>query len=199
MIRRLGSTVACRRLYRGLYSVFGALSLLLALSITPVAYSPESIKPKHRENNVHPLVLLPVQILSPAFAQRLSPADLADQIYARLPYLPLENDYVDDEMGDIDPGNTLLSRFIRYHLYVARRSPDYRLDWKITLADYLGLNDWIREEEYPGSSDLTLNPKDGDVEAIQSLSRAERDALVSELVALFEEQGDRIPSYGFGY
>jgi hypothetical protein len=102
-------------------------------------------------------------------------------------------------MGEVDPDNTLLGRFIRYHLYVARRSPNYRLDWKITLADYLGVNDWMRDEEYPGSSDLTLNPKDGDIDAIRSLNRTERDALVEELVSFFEEQGDRIPSYGFGY
>lgn len=181
----------------GLYSVLGSLGLFLALSVAPMVHFPGEMKgvPSLLWANLW----ANMEITSPAFAQRLSAADVADQIYGQLPDLPLENDYVDHEMGDVDPDNTLLSRFIRYHLYVARRSPNYRLDWKITLADYLGVNDWMRDEEYPGSSDLTLNPKDGDIEAIRSLNRAERDALVQELVSFFEEQGDRIPSYGFGY
>lgn len=187
---------------RGLYGAFGALGLLLAWSVAPVPYSPEggefeTMGGIHSRLFAH--TFAHIEVMPPAFAQRLSAADVANQLYARLPDLPLENDYVNDEMGEVDPDNTLLSRFIRYHLYVARRSPNYRLDWKITLADYLGVNDWMRDEEYPGSSDLTLNPKDGDIDAIRSLNRTERDALVEELVSFFEEQGDRIPSYGFGY
>ena len=133
--------------------------------------------------------------MKPASAQRLSVSDIAQQVYASFPLLPLENDYIDRETGEVDVDNTLVSRFIRYHLYVARRQPIYRLDWKISLADYLGVNDWIREEQYPGASDLRTNPINMDLDAMRQLNRAERDALVEELVAVFSSQGDRLPTY----
>lgn len=179
------------------YSVLGALTLFLVISSAPVDLTPQPTRAMQRHVLGHGA--LQAVLTPPAFAQRLSAADFATHVYTRMPSLPLENEYVDEEAGGVDPDNTLLSRLIRYHLYVARRSPNYRLDWKITLADYLGVNDWIRDEEYPSSSDLTVNPKDGDIEAIRALNRAERDALVQELVTIFAEQGDRLPTYGQGY
>ena len=67
----------------------------------------------------------------------------AQQIYAQLPDLPLENQYIDQETGDRDEANTLVRRLIVYHLLVKGRPPFYRLDWKLTLADYLGANELI--------------------------------------------------------
>jgi hypothetical protein len=121
----------------------------------------------------------------PAHAQRLNPRNAAQQIYAQMPELPLEDHYERVETGEVDSDNTLLSRFIRYHLYVQGRSPLYRLDWKITLADYLGVNEWMRAEQYPSASDLAVNPRDADIAAIQQLNRAQRDALVQALVDLY--------------
>lgn len=64
----------------------------------------------------------------------------------------------------------------------------YRFDWKISLADYLGLNDFLRGETYPGRSYLTVNPMEGDIAAIRQLNRQQRDALVSTLATFYAQQ-----------
>ena len=172
-----------------LISAFVAIGISLALLLAP------SQPVKHtRGSGFLDQIRQSLQIEA-ASAQRLSVSDIAQQVYASFPQFPLENNYVDSETGEVDVDNTLLSRFIRYHLYVARRQPVYRLDWKISFADYLGVNEWIREEQYPGASDLRTNPRDGDLDAIRQLNRVERDALVEELVAIFSTQSDRLPGY----
>jgi hypothetical protein len=107
------------------------------------------------------------------------------QIYQHLPDLPLENQYVNKESGKVDPDNTLIGRLIRYHVYVKGRPPFYRLDWKMTLADYLEINEVMDEAIYPSSDTLRKNPTAGDVAAIKKLNRAQRDALVQALVDAF--------------
>jgi hypothetical protein len=116
-----------------------------------------------------------------AFAQQPSTADTRDAgkpVYKQLPNLPLENKYV-------SPDNTLVNRLIQYHFYVKGRAPNYRLDWKITLADYLGVNELIQEATYPGANTLRQNPLEGDRAAINRLNRQQRDALVQTLVNVF--------------
>lgn len=107
------------------------------------------------------------------------------QVYQLIPELPLENHYVNARTGEPSPNNTLVSRLIRYHLYTKSRPPNYRLDWKLTMADYLGANDWIRAELYPGGDTLTVNPIEGDLAVIRSLTRSQRDALVNAMVTIF--------------
>ena len=121
----------------------------------------------------------------PAFAQSVSPRDVWRQVYKQLPDLPLENQYVDKETGKVDSENTLANRLIGYHIYVKGRAPNYRLDWKLTLADYLGANELILEEVYPGFENLRSNPLIGDRTTIERLSRQQRDALVQTLVNIF--------------
>lgn len=129
----------------------------------------------------------------PAIAQQI-PGGLPgatepwQQVYQLIPELPLENHYVNARTGDPSPNNTLVSRLIRYHLYTKSRPPNYRLDWKLTMADYLGENDWVRAELYPGGDTLTVNPMEGDVAVIRSLNRAQRDALVNALVTIFSSE-----------
>ncbi len=136
------------------------------------------------------LVVLAVTQLSlfnpqTAFAQSASPRDIWRQVYEQLPNLPLENKYVNKETGKVDAENTLVNRLIGYHVYVKGRTPNYRLDWKLTLADYLGANELIQEDVYPGNETLRENPIAGDRAVIESLNRQQRDALVQTLVNIF--------------
>ena len=116
---------------------------------------------------------------------KVRPSDVAPQVYKQLPNLPLENRYINQETGKVDSENTLLNRLIRYHIYVKGRPPIYRLDWKLTLADYLGANEFMQESRYPGSDILRGNPIEGDRAVISRLNRNQRDALVQVLVSIF--------------
>jgi hypothetical protein len=102
-----------------------------------------------------------------------------------LPDLPKENDYVSQRTGEVVSSSTLVGRLIRYHRYVKQRPVQYRLDWKLTIADYLQANETMFATNYPGNSTFKNNPLEGDREAIASLSREQRNALVNTLVKLF--------------
>lgn len=139
-------------------------------------------------------------LLSPAIAQ-LPPVMIprvpidnatAQGVYTQLPNLPLENQYIDRETGDRDEDNTFVRRLIVYHLLVKGRPPFYRLDWKLTLADYLGANELMFQEAYPGASELRSNPLEGDRAVIESLSRQEREDLVLALVRSFNPEYDSL-------
>lgn len=121
----------------------------------------------------------------PAIAQRVSPDTAWQQVYQKLPDFPRENQYVSVETRKVATDNTLVGRFIRYHVYVKGRPPLYRLDWKITLADYLGINERIDEGSYPSRNTLRPNPTEGDVAAIRRLTRQQRESLVQALVDTF--------------
>jgi hypothetical protein len=124
----------------------------------------------------------------PAIAQRIRPDGVWKQIYQTLPDLPRENQYVSVETGKVDPENTLVGRVIRYHLYVKGRAPFFRMDWKLTLADYLGIRGEIEETSYPSAHTLRKNPIEGDIAAVRKLNRAQRNALVQALVDAFSPQ-----------
>lgn len=126
-------------------------------------------------------------LFSPTFAiaQPTRPQDVWRQVYQILPDLPLENQYVSKETGKPATENTLVSRLIRYHVYVKGRPPNYRLDWKMTMADYLDTNDFMTESAYPGYDSLRQNPMEGDRTIIRKMNRAQRDALVNALVTVF--------------
>ncbi|MBD2486548.1 hypothetical protein [Aulosira sp. FACHB-615] len=130
--------------------------------------------------------------IQPALAQRISPSDVWQLVYQQLPDLPKENQYVNKETGKKAENNTLASRLIRYHIYVKERSPIYRFDWKLTLADYLGANEIMYDATYPGNDILRENPIEGDRAAISRLSRHQRDALVQTLVDVFNPNAQNI-------
>jgi hypothetical protein len=109
-------------------------------------------------------------------------------VYQQLPYLPKENGYISKETGEINPEHTLISRFIRYSQDLKKRTNRYRFDWKLTLADYLGANETINPETYPGSLTLTTNPFETDVKAIQALNRRQRQELVDLLAFIYKPQ-----------
>ncbi|NET47216.1 MAG: hypothetical protein F6K09_00285 [Merismopedia sp. SIO2A8] len=120
-----------------------------------------------------------------ANAQFFRPQDAGSKVYERLPDFPLENQYIKAETGEVDTDNTLADRLIRYHLYVKNRPPNYRFDWKLTMADYLGAHDYLEESVYPGNNTLQENPIDGDRAVIENLTRTQRDALIEVLVSIF--------------
>ncbi|XHU95205.1 MAG: hypothetical protein JJP05_05390 [cyanobacterium endosymbiont of Rhopalodia gibba] len=123
--------------------------------------------------------------VKPVNAQTLRPEEAAAIVYEKLSYLPKENQYIRRDTEKIDPVQTLISRLIRYHRDLKRREPSVSLDWKITLADYLGVNESMKKDRYPGSSTLQSNPLTLDVEAIQELNRHQRQELVDLLVSIY--------------
>lgn len=131
-------------------------------------------------------------------AQQSAPQEIRVQdvwkfVYEKLPDLPIENNYISKETGKVDPNNTLVGRLIRYHVFVKGRPPNYRFDWKLSLADYLGATpDYLVESVYPGSDVLRENPMERDRTAIQSLNKAQRDALVQALVDVFTGNSGRM-------
>lgn len=113
-------------------------------------------------------------------------------VYQQLPDFPRENNYVSKETGKVEPNNTLVGRLIRYHLFVKGRPANYRFDWKLTLADYLGATpEFLVEAVYPGGDVLRSNPMERDREVIRQLNRVQREALVQALVNTFTGQVQR--------
>ncbi len=123
--------------------------------------------------------------IQPAIAQRISPSDVWQQVYQKLPDFPKENKYISKETGKVAENNTLVGRLIQYHIYVKERSPSYRLDWKLTLADYLNANETMYDITYPGNDTLRENPIEGDRAAISKLTRSQRNTLVQALTNIF--------------
>ncbi|MBW4685795.1 MAG: hypothetical protein KME40_12025 [Komarekiella atlantica HA4396-MV6] len=137
------------------------------------------------DSGVSKLLSTNIFSIQPAIAQRITPSDVWQQVYQQLPEFPRENKYISKETGKVAQNNTLVSRLIRYHIYTKERSAIYRLDWKLTLADYLGANEIMYDSSYPGNDILRQNPIEGDRAAIARLNRSQRDALVQVLVNIF--------------
>jgi hypothetical protein len=129
-------------------------------------------------------------IAQPLVAQDLRVGDAWQQVYQLLPNFPRENEYINRATGKVAESNTLISRLIRYHVYVKARPVNYRLDWKLTLADYLGANERMPAATYPSADTLRTNPFQNDVAVIRSLNRTQRDALVQTLVNVFTARND---------
>lgn len=118
----------------------------------------------------------------------LEPEVVAFQVYEQLPNLPKENQYIHRKKKQRASDNTLVSRLIRYHAYNQSRSPQYRLDWKITLADYLGVNEYMTPRNYPGADFLKNNPIERDQALVRSLNHDERNELIQTLVEVFSPE-----------
>ena len=118
----------------------------------------------------------------PANANIVRTAEIAQKIYTELPEIPLENQYFNQKLKKIDPNNTLINRILRYHAFTKGRPADMRLDWKLTLADYLGANDIMDPATYPSHDVLNKNPLDNDRAAVNTLTRSMRDQLIDRLI-----------------
>lgn len=126
--------------------------------------------------------------IQPAIAQRMASSNAWRQVYQKWSEFPLENKYVSKKTRKVAKNHTLARRLIRYHVYLKGRAPNTRLDWKLTLADYLGANEIIYDSSYPGSDTLRENPLDGDRTAIKRLNRRQRNTLVQILVNIFNQE-----------
>jgi hypothetical protein len=129
-------------------------------------------------------------LAQPIGAQDIRIGDAWQQVYQTLPDFPRENQYISQESGKVAESNTLIGRLIRYHVYIKSRPVNFRLDWKLTLADYLGANERITAATYPSADTLRTNPVQGDITAIRSLDRTQRDALVQALVDVFTPKNE---------
>jgi hypothetical protein len=129
------------------------------------------------------------KFISPsALAQTIPPESVAAKVYQKIPDLPKEDRFINKELQQADRDNTLVSRLVRYHLYVKNRPLNFRLDWKLTIADYFNLNEDIKAINYPGSSTLTTNPLESDRQIITKLNRQQRDLLIDTLVSIYNPQ-----------
>ena len=122
----------------------------------------------------------------PVAAQTIRAEGIAEIVYQRFPDIPKNNEYLRQDTGQVDADNTLVSRLVRYHQDIKKRATRFRLDWKLTLADYLGVNEPIKPDHYPGQSSLKTNPMESDVKAIRSLNRRQREELVEVLVSTYK-------------
>jgi hypothetical protein len=132
--------------------------------------------------------LLVVWISPSSVAQSVSalrPESSAEKVYLAFPNLPKNNDYKKVENGALNTESTLISRLIRYHQDVKKRPTDFRVDWLLTMADYLGVNEPIKSGQYPGYLTLQTNPMQDDIKIIRSLTRDQRRSLVDFLVTLY--------------
>lgn len=127
-------------------------------------------------------------LAEPAVAQRLNAKLAADAVYSQLPELPKANQYRRRKGNKPATNSTLVSRLIQYHTFVKGRSPQYRFDWKITFADYLGLYESLREKEYPGHAFLKESAMESDRKLIRQLTRKQRLALTQILSDLYASQ-----------
>ena len=128
-------------------------------------------------------------IAQPSPPRRVNPNAIAAQIYQQLPSLPLENQYISNRTGTAATEDTLVSRVIRYHVYIKQRPSVFRLDWKLTLADYLGAFERIDPDKYPDYN-LQGNPRANDIEAIAALTPTQRNELVNALYEAFTVPAD---------
>lgn len=129
-----------------------------------------------------------------AQTQTITPEKVAGEVYQKIPNFPLENNYTSRETNQINLENTLISRLVRYHQYTKSRPTNFRLDWKLTLADYLGKNETINGDRYPGFNSLTQNPFIGDRKIIESLTVQQRHDLVNVLVSIYNPNLDSKPT-----
>lgn len=122
----------------------------------------------------------------PSWGQLRVIPEAARQVYALMPDLPLENDYlyIRDTIGRPED-NTLVQRMMLYHQQVKGRPARNRLDWQFTLADYLDLNEPMYAQAYPGVTTQTENAYGRDREVIQSLSREQRRQLLDAILTAY--------------
>lgn len=106
-------------------------------------------------------------------------------IYTQMPGFPPENQYLNRRTGVVDTEDTLVNRLIRYHVVTKNRAPMLRFDWRMTLADYLDVNEPMIEDRYPGTDTLQPEPMRNDRAAVSRLTPAQRTNLINLLVAAF--------------
>jgi hypothetical protein len=154
-------------------------TLIALLVVSGLLLSFQVVAPQNITENINILAI------QPSIAQQVSISDAWRKVYEQIPDFPKENNYISKESGKVAENNTLANRIIIYHSYIKGRAPNFRLDWKLTLADYLGDNEVMYENSYPGNDTLKKNPLEADKLAISKLTRRQRNDLVQALVNTF--------------
>jgi hypothetical protein len=121
-------------------------------------------------------------------SQDFPPEQVAAMVYEKIQDLPSENQYISTNNNEPATDNTLISRLVRYHIYTKDRFPNYRLDWQLTFADYLGVNEVISLDNYPGNTTLKTNPLESDRAAISKLTRTQRNQIIDTLLSIYNPQ-----------
>ena len=115
-----------------------------------------------------------VAVAEPASSQRIRDIpDQTAQIYELMPDLP---GYDDDTKW--------LQRVLLYHVRTKGRLTNSRFDWRLTFADFLGVNDPIYADQYP-SGDTELNPLNSDREQFQTLTRQDRNEFLAAILQVY--------------
>lgn len=127
----------------------------------------------------------------PVVARQFRVADAWQQVYAKLPALPKENQYISRDTNQPDQQNTFVGRLISYHVYVKGRPRGLRLDWKHTIADYLNANESIDDATYPTQKRLRTNPLERDRAILKAMTRQQRHQLVQVLVEVLNPRAPR--------
>ncbi|MEO0768185.1 MAG: hypothetical protein AAFY72_01935 [Cyanobacteria bacterium J06649_4] len=170
------------RLFRG-SPVFTGLFVLSTILLT-LALS-TAVSAQHTAvATSQPLFQATSDFIAQTSPRRVVPSAIAAQIYEQNPDFPLENQYISSDTGEPATENTLISRLVRYHVYIKRRPVHFRIDWKLTMADYLGAFERIEPARYPDSG-LRENPALADVAVIEGLSAEMRDRIVNALYESF--------------
>ena len=107
---------------------------------------------------------------------------IADQLYTQYPDIPRAED---------QSSNTLLSRFIDYHIEAKARPTQYHLDWELSMADYLDASYDHKQSSVGASGSSRVSGPVGvssvDKQAMQTLSPQQRNQLISSLEQLFTQ------------
>jgi hypothetical protein len=120
----------------------------------------------------------------PSPSQTVRVGDAWKTVYQQLPELARSDQYVSRETKQPDSSNTFVGRLISYHLYTKNRPAAVRLDWKLTIADYLNANEDIDSDNYPTQKRMQTHPLEGDRAIIQQLTRTQRDQLIQVLITV---------------
>jgi hypothetical protein len=138
-------------------------------------------------------IVLCVTIAPHSLAQsKLTQADKL--VYQRLPQLPLGNQYISRATKQPAVENTFVGRMIRYHAFIKARPIALRLDWKHTIADYLGANELIDAASYPTQERLQQNPFEDDRAVIMKMTRSQRDQLIQALIEALGAKNNLSPA-----
>ncbi len=137
----------------------------------------------------YPAFLLLLLSLGAPVAALPIPSQVTKLFYQSQPKFPQGATNADQS----SPQN-LIRRLVTYHIYIKGRSPYSRFDWKLTVADYLGVNETIRAEEYPGREELAKNAYLDDQKLISQLPRSQREALIQTMLTIYRQDTAREPA-----
>ncbi len=123
----------------------------------------------------------------PVQAQLREIPRITEAVYTAMPSLPRLDQFQTAAGESLD--TSFVRRVLLYHMRSEGRALNSRLDWKLTFADYLGINLTMFAQQYPGADQFSENPYTADLEAFRALTRADREQLLAALLDAVEFDG----------